>query len=409
MMKTNFGEMGQELWNWMTTSEARQVSLAHRHHYLHEYLALRAKGAAEAALVHPRGNAQGRFYEDLVLHAVSAFLAHRSEPGATFVCAGGDRTDLGVLHRSKAGDVVVEAPSWIGGPKIGRAEFDGLYVSGESEVVLFEITASKKNLPDLVLDLWRKQLVSMRLFGLSVPPPVLMFTPQNLPSVAAKVTGFREVVVPFPEALWELTTESDRPGGGPPVPLQERVGLTLHQAAPVDFARLVGDLASEALALPLEEEQVLGFCSFRRDEMAIAKRIYLGAISGDAEEIANMVGEKALKKGEIAPLLGLLRDSKATVHVSLRTGEYGKAIACVMHILTKKRPSAKAEYRLDFSGRGRWIKDYWKSVMLFNEIPRVARELTLDEVRRVAEASRMTRQLEPTIAISNWRQPRERG
>lgn len=382
---------------WFRTNEAHRTAAAYENTYFTQYLRLRASGADERALAHPRGNARGRFYEHLSMVAIAREAA--AVGAMEFVCAGGiaDLRGSG-LSRNEGRDVVLRSPSHLGGLGIVRAEFDGMAWDAEDGPLLVELTASSGNLADLATDLWRKQLVTMRAFKLPVPPPVLLISPHALPTIAAKVNGLVVRTLAFPEDLWDIAI-------APPTGLRaqveapkERVGTGLGGARDPDFPALLDAVSGGFIDVVNAAGDVLAYCLEQRDNLAVARRIYVGRLSGSLHAVCELISN--LTAGRLAgardPTPDVLSGA-ATVHLTLRVEAYNKPLRPVLHVLTRTtgRPG---ELRVTPGRRPEWIQDFHKATAFRMEVPaRSGRAIDVPFVTAALDACARSRVFEPSI------------
>ncbi|MES2644689.1 MAG: hypothetical protein V4850_34695 [Myxococcota bacterium] len=290
--------------------------------------------------------------------------------------------------------MVLASPSYRGGPSVLRAEFDALAWHPVEGPVLIELTASSGNLPDLVSDLWRKQLVAMRAFALAAPPRVVLVSPHALSSVQARVARLVVRPLPFPEALWNIAVETAgrRELAGA---LAERAGPVLRGARDPDYPTLVEELAG-AFVKAVEGADVLGFCAARRDEIAMARRIYVGALGcASQEEVATLLSE--LSGGREADTLQRAARGSATVHLTLRLDAYHQPIRPIVHVLTRAS-GPPGELRVHPGRRIERITDFHKAAAFRSEVaPHGGRVLSAVFISAAVAACTGSRVFEPSI------------
>lgn len=371
---------------WFASEDAVRAARSYRHAYLAQYQKAKAGGQDEGRLRHKRGNAQGRFYEHLIVRAMSTALSELPQMDYEFACTGGAASLGGALSRSKDGDIVVESPSFSRGPDNTRAEFDALAWEPTGGVVLAEVTASEKNIPELISDLWKKQEVAMRIFDLAQPPPVVLVSPHEMPQVRASVARFKTSIVPFPESLWDIAVAASKEAS-PSQPPPENVGPNLRLTKPLDFPGIVAKLAEAFICAMEAGTDARSFCSAHEGTLRMTRRIYLGELK--ASDAADMVTRVGSSEPLDPDLIERIRRGKAEVHVTLRRDSFKNSLFPVVHVLTGRRWKTSTEVRVVAGQKPESIKRPHQRLALRNEIPRHGRrelkgDLVLAAVRACA-------------------------
>lgn len=385
--------------DWFRSEEAQHAARLYESAYLKQYRRVLAVGADERTLAHCAGNARGRFYEYMTTVAASRAVLAAADGEREFVCAGGTGTlGGGALSRSERGDVVVNSPSFLGGPQVSRAEFDGLIWDHRKGLAMVELTASSKNVGDLVVDLWRKQLVAMRIFEIGSPPPVLLISPHALPFVQQRVANLILCGVPFPEELWALAVDRRRPWKGTPAAPTESVGPTLRGARSPEYPTMLEAVADDLVRHIQSSGNLHTFCADHRDSIAMARRIYLGCVNDSARaDLAELVTRLHGKHRRHGPDPAKeIAAGRATVHLSVKFEAYHRPLLANLHVVTRTT-GKPGEYRLDGGGRGEWVTAFHRAEAFRSELRPGARRLDVGMVTATISACTRSKVLEPSI------------
>ncbi len=254
--------------------------------------------------------------------------------------------------------------------------------------------------------------------------------------------------VPFPDELWALATALPPLVPRAHVPIGDAEGPGLRGGRPdLCFPRLVAATAAAFLRCALAGADPAGFCCEFRDALALSRTVYLGPVP--AACAGALLGRLHAADPPCPPrVLAALRHGAATLHVSLRAGDYGRPLRPVLHALFV--PHAKgagrgAEFRLGDTGPrlscagdaaaaaqpspaapafptaavgaaagsdpagagtgpagacGKWV-DRPDAESFRRMVPRAAAALTEEDVLAVVAACGRTVQLKPSVAAAN--------
>jgi hypothetical protein len=156
--------------------------------------------------------------------------------------------------------------------------------------------------------------------------------------------------VPFPEDLWALATSQPPPARRARVPIGDAEGPALRGGrADLGFPRLVAAAAAAFLRCALAGADAAGFCHEFRDTLALSRTVYLGPVP--AGRAAALLARLHAADPPCPPrVLAALRRGAATLHLSVRAGDYGRPLRPVLHALFAPHAGRGAEFRLGETG-----------------------------------------------------------